>query len=444
MDLTDLIQEDCAKGKFRIHRSVYTSPEIMNLEVERLFMRSWIYVGHESELPKPGDYLRRTAAGRPIFMVHGRDANIRIFYNSCLHRGALICRQDKGRGSNFVCFYHGWSYDDQGNLIGVPDAQGYVEDFKKSGRKLLSPRNVSSYRGLYFVNFSDRPESLIEYLGEARNLMDLTLDSAEPLGGWRVVRGIAKFNIKANWKLLLENSVDNYHFHTTHRSFLDFMAERRKSKGMEKSKVNNIDNSRGRVFKNGHVAMLTEAEGRAIANPSPLWPKKVIGEVAAYRRELEARYGAERAREMSELSRFLMIFPNFCFHDTQSGMKFRQFWPVAPNEMEVIQWELVPRNENAAVAAFRLEGGATFQGPGGFGTPDDIEGLESCQMGFRVTELEWSDASRGMRRECRSDDELTSRGFWRQWHALMQNKLSPETIDDTRFDTPEKAVGGLV
>jgi len=119
-------------------------------------------------------------------------------------------------------------------------------------------------------------------------------------------------------------------------------------------------------------------------------------------------------------------------------MKLRQFWPTAPDAMQVTQWELVPRRESKALAHYRLQGGVTFQGPGGFGTPDDVEALESCQIGYRCHELEWSDASRGMRREARSDDELTARGFWRHWHALIQGGPGSARMGDP--PAPQKIV----
>jgi p-cumate 2,3-dioxygenase alpha subunit len=176
--------------------------------------------------------------------------------------------------------------------------------------------------------------------------------------------------------------------------------------------------------------MLTQAEGRTIACPLPTWSKDAIEEVLRVREQLAERYGKERGHSMADYSRFLIVFPNLAFHDTQSGFKLRQWWPVAPDLMQVTQWELLPRNEREDVSKYRLQGGTTFQGPGGFGTPDDIEALESCQIGFRATELEWSDASRGTRREARSDDELTSRAFWREWHARIQGHAHAERTSD--------------
>jgi p-cumate 2,3-dioxygenase subunit alpha len=442
MDLSDLVVEDAASGTFRVHRSTMTSPEIMELERKFIFERCWLYVGHESEVSKPGDYVRRVVAGRPLFMIHGRDGTVRIFINSCLHRGAMVCRADSGNAGSFVCFYHGWSYDNCGKLIGIPDPAGYAEGFCEAERRLAEPRHVDSYRGMYFVNFGSNVPTLVEFLGEAREIIDLTMDSAEILGGWKVIKGTARYDIRANWKLLLENSSDNYHFHTVHKTFTDHMANERKRAGLGRPKIDNINNSRGLAFRHGHVAMLTRAEGRTIASPSPLWKQETIDEVMRVRDELVQRYGEARGHSMADISRFLIIFPNLAFHDTQSGFKFRQWWPIAPDMMQVTQWELVPRAERRDIADHRLQGGVAFQGPGGFGTPDDIEALESCQIGYRAREVEWSDVSRGMRREARSDDELTARGFWREWHALVQGHSGAERVGDPSIPAADTSGAG--
>jgi p-cumate 2,3-dioxygenase alpha subunit len=435
MDVSKLVVEDTAQGSFRVHRSAMTSSEILERERAMIFDRCWLYVGHDSEVPARGDFRRRTVAGRPLFMVRGRDGQVRIFLNSCRHRGAFVCRQDEGNAESFTCFYHGWTYDDCGALTGVPDLAGYAGclDLEKHG--LMAPPRAESYRGLHFVNFNAGAPSLSDYLGEARDLLDQTMDVAEILGGWTIIPGTAKYNIRANWKLLLENSVDNYHFRTVHKSYLDYRGERRDLGA--RAAAHGRSASRGVAFRNGHLAMLTLAQGRTLANPSPRWSPEVVAEVTRLRMELAKRYGEARGHDMADVSRFLIVFPNVAIHDTQSGFKIRQWWPTAPGMMEVNQWELVPRDERADVRACRMEGAVTFQGPGGFGTPDDIEALESCQLGFAAREVEWSDASRGMRREARDDDELTSRAFWRQWVALMRGHTGADRIADLPYPVPQ-------
>src|SRR5690349_15262669 len=109
MDVERLVWDQPAAGLFRVHRSALTAPDVLALEGERLFARCWLYVAHDSELPEPGDYRRRTVAGRPLFVVRGRDGQVRVFHNTCSHRGALVCRRDEGRADQFQCFYHAWT-----------------------------------------------------------------------------------------------------------------------------------------------------------------------------------------------------------------------------------------------------------------------------------------------------------------------------------------------
>uniref|UniRef100_UPI00239F3690 SRPBCC family protein n=1 Tax=Candidatus Palauibacter scopulicola TaxID=3056741 RepID=UPI00239F3690 len=125
----------------------------------------------------------------------------------------------------------------------------------------------------------------------------------------------------------------------------------------------------------------------------------------------------------------LLIYPNLLIMDFVA-ISIRYIEPVAPDRMEVTAWHLVPREESGPALATRLDSYLTFLGPGGFATPDDVEVLESCQAGFRATEAEWSDISRGMLNPSPgTSDELQMRGFWRQWHAHMQG-LSRTNVQD--------------
>jgi p-cumate 2,3-dioxygenase subunit alpha len=434
MDLGSLVRDRPDDGLFRVHRSAMTSEEVLALERERIFERCWLYVGHESELPRPGDYRRRTVVGRPLFIVRGRDERIRVFHNTCTHRGAMICRRDEGRAEQFQCFYHAWTFNNRGELIGVPDEAGYSAAFDRAERGLQSPPRVESYRGFYFVNFDPDAVDLETYLGDARELIDQTMDSAEPLGGWAVIAGTARYSIKANWKLLVENSIDNYHLATVHRSYFEYMAQRRAAAGVDQlSRQEQRLLSRGLALGGRHSAMLLPTPGRTIAYPSPLWSDDANREIARVRDLLVERHGVERGQQMAELSRFIVIFPNLIFQDTMSGFRLRQIWPAAPGQMDVVQWELVPREERADLRAYRMEFSLTFLGPGGFGTPDDVEALESCQSGFRSGGVEWSDISRGMHREPLDDDEMQMRTFWRQWHAMIQGGSDAPAVDERAF-----------
>ncbi|MEX7468220.1 aromatic ring-hydroxylating dioxygenase subunit alpha, partial [Mycobacterium adipatum] len=216
---TQLIVDDPDGGVFRIHRSALTSPQIFEAEREVVFNRCWLYLGHESEIPAPGDFVRRSVAGRSlIFVRSAKTSQIRALHNTCTHRGATVCRTDSGNGKVFQCFYHAWSFNTDGDLVGVPDRQGYGPGFRMEEMGLRPVAAVESYRGFVFVTFDPDAESLVDYLAGARDYLDLLVDESE--SDWEVVKGSNQYSINANWKLLVENSIDGYHAAPTHDTYM--------------------------------------------------------------------------------------------------------------------------------------------------------------------------------------------------------------------------------
>ena len=184
-----------------------------------------------------------------------------------------------------------------------------------------------------------------------------------------------------------------------------------------------------RALGNGHCVIENAARhGRPIAHWHPLFGEDAREPMAQVRQRLVEKYGEDHAYRIANTSRNLIIYPNLVINDIMA-ITVRYFEPLAPDNMEVTAWHLVPRGEPDTMLATRLDSFLTFLGPGGFATPDDVEALESCQIGFRATGNEWSDISRGMLRPAQSVDELQMRGFWRQWHANMQG-LSKTNVQD--------------
>ena len=426
MEIKDLIIDDRRRGIFKVHRSTLTSADLYRREQELIFSRCWIYLGHESEVENPGDFRRRTIAGRPLFFVRGRDGKVRVFLNSCPHRGALICRQDVGSANVLQCFYHAWSFNINGELIGVPGEDAYGPYFDRSELSLKQAPRAESYRGFLFVNFNPYAEDLVTYLAGARDYLDLIVDQSEE--GMRVVPGSNKYNTKANWKLLAENSLDGYHLVPTHQTYVDYIA----SLGTDDSGDSMAARPPGRArsLGNGHcVSENIARNGRPIAHWHPLFGEDAREPMARVRQRLVEKYGEERAYRMADTSRNLLIYPNLIINDVVA-ITIRYFEPVAPDDMDVTAWHIVPREESDTVLETRLDSYLTFLGPGGFATPDDVEALESCQAGFRASELEWSDISRGMLKPAPgTSDELQMRGFWRQWHANMQGFSKTDVQD---------------
>jgi p-cumate 2,3-dioxygenase alpha subunit len=417
---TRWVVEDAERSIFRVSRETMVSPEVFAHERTGIFDKSWLYVGHESEIPKPGDYRRRTVAGRPVIFVRGMDDQVRILFNSCMHRGALVCRRDVGNDRRFQCFYHGWTYDLEGKLVNVPREEAYPESFDRTDRALARPAQSAAYRGLWFLTVDPAAEPLESYLGEVRELIDLTLDSAEPLGGWEVIPGTADYDIKANWKLLVENSVDMYHFATVHLTYANFVASKRSKAADKKQALPDTHKSYGFSTPHGHGGFVHSSKTRPVANESPDWSDEANAEVRRVRDRLVEQFGEERGLEMSLRSRHLLIYPNLMFQDSSTGFRLRQIWPNSPDHMRVLQWEFRPREEQAEITRHRKDSSRAFLGPGGLGTPDDVEALESCQQGYGATAYEWSDVSRGMgQAEYSSDDEEQMRGFWRRWQQQI-------------------------
>ena len=425
MDIKDLIIDDRERGIFKVHRSSMTSTEVLQREWEYIFDRCWIYVGHESEVENVGDYRRRAVAGRPLFFARGGDGQVRIFLNACPHRGALICRRDEGNAEVLQCFYHAWTFNINGELIGVPGQDAYGPYFDRSELGLKSPPRVESYRGFVFVSFNPIVEDLVTYLADAKEYLDLIVDQTEE--GMRVIPGSNKYTTKANWKLLVENSIDGYHFVPTHKTYLDYVNSLWANSN--ESQVAPRDPLAVRALGNGHcVSELGVRSGRPIAQWHPLYGEEAREPMAKVRQRLVEKYGEERTYRMANTHRILIIYPNLIVNDIMA-ITIRYFEPQAPDSMEVTAWHLVPKDESEAMLTSRLDSFLTFLGPGGFATPDDVEAIESCQAGFRATEAEWSDISRGMLRTPQWTDELQMRGFWRQWHANMQGLRTANVQD---------------
>ena len=216
------IVDDWEGGIFRVNRRAFTDPEILEKERERLFDRSWIYVGHESEVSAPGDFQSRNLGTRSLILVRGTDGEVRVFLNTCRHRGAQVCRERCGNQKSFQCFYHGWTYSNEGQLIGVPGEEAYGPAFDRSALGLGRPPHTESYRGFVFVSFDPGIDKLEEYLADAREYLDLVVDQAE--AGMEITGGTQRYGIRANWKLLCENSIDGYHGAITHARYMRFLA----------------------------------------------------------------------------------------------------------------------------------------------------------------------------------------------------------------------------
>jgi phenylpropionate dioxygenase-like ring-hydroxylating dioxygenase large terminal subunit len=214
------VLDEVRRGMIPAH--IYNDQEIFKLETERVFGRSWVFLAHESEIPAPGDYVVRRVLDDSFIVVRDEHNQVRALFNMCLHRGMQVCRAELGNASHFRCPYHGWSYRNDGRLVGLPfhrDAYGGEAGFARKGQTLLPAPSIGVHNGLIFVSLDADAPPLAEHLGDFAFYLDYYTRQSE---SGIELRGPQRWRIKANWKIGAENFAgDMYHTPHTHTSVVE-------------------------------------------------------------------------------------------------------------------------------------------------------------------------------------------------------------------------------
>lgn len=418
--MSAFVIDDREMPRFRVNRNAMVDPEVFAQERDKIFNHSWLYIGHETELAKKNDYKTRRVAGRPLIFARDASGQIQVWINSCPHRGAMLCREDSANARFLTCFYHGWSFSTAGEMVSMPGDEAYGENFDRPG--LAAPARVDSYRGFVFISFDAEIVDLKTYLAGATEYIDLVCDQSEQ--GMQILHGTHEYSVKANWKLLVENSMDGYHAVSTHQRYFEMVMAAR-----GKLDPSALADSRGIDLGNGH-AVIAGAPATEGLFGRPL-SESGAAERAARFDDFRTKYGDGWVNRMQG-NRNLVIFPNLVIIDLVMGVVVRKIDPISADYMEVTAWELAPPEEGDELRKQRLDNFLTFWGPGGLASPDDVEALETCQVGFGAArELEWSDISRGMNKSVNTTtDELQMRTWWRRWnHLVTGEELPPEAKD---------------
>ncbi|NKY34571.1 aromatic ring-hydroxylating dioxygenase subunit alpha [Nocardia speluncae] len=415
----ELVAED------RVAARMYTDPEIFEQEIARIFESTWIWVAHESELPTPGSFKSTHVGRQPVIVTRNRKGQLNTLLNRCRHRGASICEQKQGVANGFTCPYHAWSYSLDGQLRGIPYPDGY-EGVVEKGDLSLRKLRTESYGGMVFATFAEEIESLEDFLGDAKLWIDRFMKQG---GGYPIkVLGTHRFAFHGNWKIQLENTTDGYHFPIVHRSWMASVDAETADMMSFMTDPAAVTHDLG----NGHSVMQMVPEHSdldADDGSEPLQARfdDLIAELkttglddAAIRKLVRAMHGTGFN---------LNLFPNV----SMSAAFFRVLRPVAVDETTIEHIAIGPDGPSEIVNPVnraRMRVHEHFQGPFGFGTPDDAEGWDRVQRGARAAPDMPILVNRGLAREKPSPegwptshvtDETGMRAAYHQWKQMMSD-----------------------
>lgn len=410
-DVAALIRETA------VHSSLYTDPEVFSKEMSEIFGRSWVFVGHESEIPKRGDYVRRVIGTTPVLMARSAQDDIAVVVNRCSHRGNLLCQEERGHRRNFACQYHGWVFALNGELLDVPFPIGFQQD--RSAHALRRAR-VGRYRGFVFATFAEHGPTIEEHLGNARRAIDRAV-GLSPVGELDLHGGWIQHLYQANWKMLAENNVDGYHVNYVHDSFARGIKVQYKYDGVLQTREEKLD-AVARDLGGGHAEI-----DYAPTYAKPLvWLGVEPDRYPAYTQQMVAAYGQAAATEALRAGPpHTFIFPNLFIAETAVTM----IQPVACNR--TVQWHTplylkgVPSEINERI----LRLGEAALGPSAFLLADDAVISERQWKAIDQAPV-WMDLSRGIDREkmcpdgtrtAHYSDETPQRGFWRHYRGVFDS-----------------------
>jgi fatty-acyl-CoA synthase len=411
-NLDELIEPD------RVHGSLYTDPDLFALELERIWYRTWVYIGHISEVPEPNDYVVKSIGPQSVIMTRDKRGQVHLLLNRCAHRANLVCDAPKGNSSAFRCPYHGWTFANTGKLLGYPFSSGYGGGEFKKELGLGRVARMESYRGFVFGSMADEGPTLTEHLGGAADAFD-RLAGLSPAGEIEITAGWLKHRVKANWKMLMENETDGYHPQFVHASIFS----------VAKSGIGDLygetSTAVARDLGGGHTENDLRPEFRRIGQPLG-WFGTTPDRVPEYVAQMERAYGADAAREiLIDGSPHVMIFPNLFIAEIQLFVLQPLAVDHTVQHVTAVQFKGSPDMNRRM-----LQQTIGSVGPAGFLLADDSEMYERNQRGVRVRNPEWLQLRRGTHRERLDEngymvgdatDELPQRAMWQHYKQLMED-----------------------
>tara|TARA_B100001540_G_scaffold305048_1_gene315484 strand:- start:8 stop:1339 length:1332 start_codon:yes stop_codon:yes gene_type:complete len=407
---------------------VYKDEGVFKSEMRKVFGKCWLMLGHESQIPEVGDFITSRMGNDSVLVTRHRDNSIKVMLNQCRHRGVKLERGDFGSSRTFTCSYHGWCYDTEGALVGMPHFNNHGECFKKEEWGLISVPRVETYQGIIFGCWDEEGESLDDYLAESKWYLDAFFDRTE--GGPEFI-GLQKWRLRGNWKWGAEQHCsDFYHAQVSHVSYVDAFAPGTSINSLMPDGMPPEYGLQYASFDKGHGAgWMTFPDEASMHQPILTQTQEVID----YTRDVlyptvTERLGETRGQKMAIFH--MNIFPNFSMNRGQGYIRLWQ--PISADEAEVWSFVFVDKNMPQEIKDSYLTAKANIFSVAGGLEQDDSENAQACQMGLTGTVAETTKLNIMMGEdEIDKGDfegpgqistvysEVALRAFYRRWKELM-------------------------
>ena len=425
-DFGALVQPD------RVHRTLYTDQAIFDLEMERIFGRAWLYIGHVSQVPREGDFLAAWMGRQPVIMIRDGKGEVHVLHNRCPHRGAMLVSEERGNVGNVLrCPYHGWTFRHSGRLMLAPMRDGYAERYRMLEDAAFSVEQVArveTYRGFVFASLAPKDyalPALAEFLGQTGAWIDAIVDRA-PEGEVDVSGGVHKYFVRGNWKTQVENLNDLYHPQFAHACTSD------KRDRQFKRRYGDDTGAHIDVAETGSSWDAMEAAGidwgLSWCGPLPFNHDARGGPlVEAHRAALAERHSAERVEEiMSERFHNVIVYPSVVMQLASSHV--RTIRPISPDLTEIRVYPIrlmgAPEEINRQLVRYlniTHSAGSLIQ-------TDDVEMFRCVQAGLASEGQDWVWLNRYVDAEQEQDgvrrsvgtSELVMRNQYRGWLRYMR------------------------
>jgi benzoate/toluate 1,2-dioxygenase subunit alpha len=416
----------------RVHRDVYTDPEIFQLEMERLWSRTWVYVGHTSQVPQAGDFITLDIAAKPVLLVRQADGSIRLLMNRCAHKGTKVVGDLAGNaGKTFRCPYHAWTYRIDGSLIQVPLKQGY-EQAQPGVAGLAQIRNVETYRGFVFARLSEDGIGFREYFGDSLSSIDNLADRS-PEGELEIAGGSLRFLHNCNWKMFVENLNDTMHPMIAHASSAGVAKKLWEGKPADMPRPMAIEQivpfaSDYRFFDDMGVRVYAHGHSFSGVNFSI---HSAYSSVPEYEAAMQRAYGDERARKILGTVRHNTVYyPSLTIKGAIQSIRVAR--PLAADKTLIESWTFRLKGAPDILLERTITYNRLINSPMSVVGHDDLHCYRAIQEGLAASGNEWVNLQRDFDPAEIGAAELTANGTsdismrnqFRAWREFMTGSVS--------------------